>query len=181
MRPWNSSISNSLWIVIVTTSSVLFSLALACATPFAAIAAIAGNWMSARSAFALTVVAWLANQLVGYLLLGYPTGWDSFAWGAAIGVAAVLATSVALLARRTLRGEWLALAIGFIGAFVGYESALFAATAFLPSGEDAFSSAVVAQIFWTNLAALAGLILIHRAALAIGLISVSHEMASREV
>lgn len=91
MRSENSGAGSVVWITLVSVSSILFSLALACATPFAAIAAIAGIWMTARNAFVLTFAAWLANQIVGYLLLGYPTTWDSFAWGFAIGLAAMLA------------------------------------------------------------------------------------------
>jgi precorrin-6A synthase len=37
---------------------------------------------------ALVAVAWLANRTVGYLVLGYPRTWVSFAWGAPIGIAA---------------------------------------------------------------------------------------------
>jgi hypothetical protein len=48
---------------------------------------------------------------------------------------------------------------------------LFSATALLPSGDDAFSFAVIAQILWTNLLALAGLLVLHRLAVAIGLLA----------
>jgi hypothetical protein len=89
-----------IWIAVVATSSALFSLALACATPFAAIATIAGTRMPTRLALTLTTVAWLVNQSVGYFLLGYPRTWDSFAWGAAIGLAALLAVGAVLLVQR---------------------------------------------------------------------------------
>jgi hypothetical protein len=161
---------DGLWIGIVTVASILFSLALACASPIAAIAAIAGTRMRLASAVALTVIAWLANQLVGYLVLGYPVTADSFAWGAVIGLAAVAAVVVVAFASRRLASAWSRLAGSFVLAFVTYELVLYAATAVLPSGHEAFSRAVIGQILLTNLAGLAGLILLHRAATAVGLI-----------
>jgi hypothetical protein len=155
------------WISIAAVASVAFSLALACATPFAALATIASARTDRTTAFATIVAAWLANQLVGYLVLGYPRTWDSFAWGAVIGVAALLATEAVLAIRpRTL----LALAGAFTFAFVVYEAALFAATAVLPSGEGAFTPSVVFGILWTNLLALGLLLALHRLAVAAGLL-----------
>lgn len=165
----SASARASVWIAVVAASSVIFSLALACATPFAALATIAGTRTARGPALATIAVAWLANQAVGYLVLGYPRTWDSFAWGAAIGAAAILAT-VAVLAIRYRGGSLpTATAVGFATAFLVYEGALFASTAVLPSGPGAFAPQVVLQILWTNVLALAGLLLLHRLATAIGL------------
>ncbi|GLS29128.1 hypothetical protein SAMN04488498_101673 [Mesorhizobium albiziae] len=156
-----------LWAAAVSAASILFSLVLACATPFAAIATVAGANMSRRGALLLTGMAWLANQGVGYLVLGYPTTWDSFAWGVAVGVAAALATGAVLLLRdRIQSGLWTVIA-GFVLAFVVYEFVLFAATALLPSGEEAFSLDVILQILWPNVLALAGLAVLHRIAVSV--------------
>lgn len=167
----STSIRQSVWVALVVALSVLFSLSLACATPFAAIATVAGANMSRRGALMLTGIAWLANQAVGNLVLGYPTTWDSFAWGAAIGIAAALATSAVLWLREWIRSELLTIVAGFMLAFFVYEFALFAATAILPSGEDAFSLEVILQILWPNVLALGGLALLHKIALSIGLLS----------
>lgn len=164
-------IGDTLWVGVVAAASVLFSLALACATPFAAIATIAGTRMPAGRAFALTGVAWIVNQLVGYLVLGYPTSWDSFAWGAAIGIAALAAVVAVLAVRRGVASGIVVVALGLLLAFVSYELALFAATAVLPSGDEAFSPAVVVRILWTNVLALAGLLVMHRLAVAAGLLA----------
>lgn len=160
-----------LWIAIVAFASVLFSLALACATPFAAIATVAGVNMRLRAALSLTAFAWLANQAIGYLVLGYPTTWDSFAWGAAIGIAAILGVVAVAAIRRGLPNQIVATIAGFLAAFCVYELALYAATAVLPSGDGAFSMAVVLEIFWTNALALIGLFALHRLAVTIGLIA----------
>src|SRR5829696_2814545 len=58
------------WIALVSASSVLFSLTLACATPFAALATVSGLGMRRGQALALMGMAWAANQAVGYGLLG---------------------------------------------------------------------------------------------------------------
>jgi hypothetical protein len=165
----------ALWTAIVAGSSVLFSLALACATPFAAIAALAGTKMRPRAALALTGFAWLANQAVGYLVLGYPRTWDSFAWGAAIGLAALLATAAALALRERLRSAVITIACGFVAAFLVYETVLFSASAVLPSGDEAFSLAVVAEILRINVLALAGLLILERLAVATGLLAAAPE------
>lgn len=153
----SDSARTSIWIALVVGSSVLFSLAFACATPFPALATIAGVRMLRRDALTLIGVTWLMNQSIGYLVLGYPQTWDSFAWGGAIGLSAMLATvAVAQYAFRfgaTLR----ATILGFLVAFAVYEAVLFAATTVLPSSAEAFSLAVVAWIFWINGLALVGL------------------------
>jgi hypothetical protein len=54
----------------------------------------------------------------------------------------------------------------FLAGFVAYEGALFAATAVLPSGEGAFSAAVVANVLLINSLAAIGLICLHAGAAA---------------
>jgi hypothetical protein len=81
----------ALWIALITVGSIGFSFALACATPFAALATLAALNMPRRDLLALVGVAWLANHIIGYGFLAYPQTWDSFAWGGAIGIAALLA------------------------------------------------------------------------------------------
>lgn len=164
-------IGDTLWVGLVAVSSVLFSLALACATPFAAIATIAGTRMPAGRALALTIGAWFANQLVGYLVLGYPTTWDSFAWGAVIGIAALAAVVAVLAVRMSLTSGGASVAVSLVAAFVAYELVLFAATAVLPSGNKAFSLSVVVDIFSTNVLAFAGLLIMHRLAVSTGLLA----------
>jgi hypothetical protein len=128
-----------IWIALIVGSSILFSLALACATPFAALGTVAGTKMVRRDAIALVIVTWLANQLIGYFILGYPRTWDSFARGAAIGVAAILATFIAIESTRWSGATLKAIVIAFLAAFITYEGTLYAATALLPSSDEAFS------------------------------------------
>jgi hypothetical protein len=163
-------VRTTIWIVLVASSSVVFSLALACATPFAALATIAGLRMARRDALALVGVAWFVNQAVG-LLLSYPRTWDSFAWGAAIGIAAVLATFVVTSIANRFGARTVAAVFGFVVAFGMYEATLFAASAILPSGADAFSLTTLSLILWVNVLALSGLFVMYHVAVAIGLMA----------
>lgn len=153
----------SLWIGLVTVGSVLGSLAFACAAPLAAMATIAGLKMRAGEGLALVGTAWLANQLVGYLVLDYPQTWDSFAWGAAIGVASVVAFAAAVLTTKVRLQEVLAMVIAFAAAFVAYEATLYAATAVLPYSAAAYSAAVILRILEVNAVALVALMMAYRA------------------
>ncbi|MBX5045918.1 hypothetical protein [Rhizobium lentis] len=156
------------WIVIISGTSVALSLLFACVTPFVALAAVSAVMLPRRIAVATVLLAWLANQIVGYLVLGYPQTWDSYAWGLAIGVAA-FASLVAALGMFRLATAVPATVIGaFIAGFVAYEGVLFVATTVLPSGDGAFSASVVADILLINVLAAIGLICLHAGVAACG-------------
>src|SRR5262249_858616 len=110
-----------------------------------------------------------ANQAVGYLALNYPQTWDSYAWGAGIGIAALLATLAASVAARAPLPHFGRILVGFVFGFLAFELTLFAATAILPSGAEAFSLAIVGWVFAINGLALAGILGLQRAAEAVGL------------
>jgi hypothetical protein len=157
-----------IWIAIVSASSILFSYGMACATPLAAIAAVCALTLPRKDAILLVAFAWLSNQAVGYLILDYPRSWDSYAWGLAIGIAAFGSLFTSIAVRRL---EWAfpaRLTAAFLLAFAAYEIVLYAATAVLPSGDDAFSTAIVLKILEMNAIALVGLAVLHRSAEAIG-------------
>jgi hypothetical protein len=156
-----------LWILLLTAASVFVTLGMACATPFAALAALAALHMSRRDGLALVGIAWLADQAVGYGLLQYPRTAGSVAWGVILGVAAV----VALPERLRARGLLGAGAAAFAGAFVAYQAVLVASTATLPSGAEALSLPVVGWVLRVNLLSLAGLLILYRLALWIGLVT----------
>lgn len=166
----NNTPAAALWIGLVTIGSVLGSLAFACAAPLAAMAAVAGLKMRTGEGLALVVAAWLANQLVGYLVLDYPQTWDSFAWGAAIGIASVLAFAAATSIARVRLPEPVAIVAAFVAAFAVYEAALYGATAALPSSAEAFSATVILRILQVNAVALVALLLVHRAAVVLRLL-----------
>jgi hypothetical protein len=162
-----------LWILLLTAASVFVTLGMACATPFAALAALAALHMSRRDGLALIGIAWLADQAVGYGLLGYPRTGNSVAWGVMLGVGAfaALLAAQAPADRLRARGGVVVGAAAFAGAFVAYQAVLFAATVGLASGTEAFSLPVVGWVLRVNLLSLAGLLILYRLAVWIGLVT----------
>lgn len=162
-----------LWILLLTAASVFVTLGMACVTPFAALATLAALHMSRRDGLSLIAIAWIADQAVGYGLLQYPRTVSSFAWGVVLGVAAILAlvAARALCNRLRARGLVTAGAAAFAGAFVAYQAVLFAATTVLASGSEAFSLPIVGWVLRVNLLSLAGLLILYRLAVWIGLVT----------
>jgi hypothetical protein len=152
---------------------VFVTLGMACATPFAALATLAALHMSRRDGLALIGIAWVADQAIGYGLLGYPRTANSFAWGVILGVGAfaALVAAQALVDRLRDRGAVLAGGLGFAGAFVAYQAVLVAATAALASGSEALSLPIVGSVLRVNLLSLAGLLILYRLAVWIGLVT----------
>lgn len=162
-----------LWILLLTAASVFVTLGMACATPFAALATLAALHMSGRDGLALIGIAWLADQAVGYGVLGYPRTPNSFAWGVILGVGAALALLAAQVLTERLRdrGVMVAGAAAFAGAFVAYQIVLFAATAALAGGSEDVSLPIVGWVLRVNLLSLAGLLILYRLAVWIGLVT----------
>lgn len=160
----------TIWIALIAALTVGGSLAFACAAPLAAIAALAGCKMERASGIALVGAAWLSNQVVGYGILGYPQTAYSFAWGAAIGVASLLAFLAAHTAATSVNHRALGLIAGFVAAFAVYEIALYLVGIPFSTSAKAFSAPIVGRIFEINLVSFAGLLILHRLALATSLL-----------
>jgi hypothetical protein len=159
------------WIALLTAATFLGSFVFACATPFAALGALSALKMRKRDAFALTGVNWLVNQIVGYGFLHYPVDAYSITWGAAIGVAAMLATAAAIGTVSIARAlPWAVSAVATFAVAVGvYELALFAVTAVSPAEADAFSMQTVLYVVQVDGIAFAGLLVLQGIAQTIGL------------
>jgi hypothetical protein len=156
------------WGAILTVVTAASTLAVACGTPFAALATLAALFLPRRDALVLIAVNWLANQAIGFGLLHYPLNWDCYRGGIDLGIAAGLSTIAAMSAHRALGRMATALrAIGsFAVAFVAYEAALFLISP-VGSGAD-FAAPVVLYIFYVNAIAFVGLLLLKTAAAALG-------------
>jgi hypothetical protein len=160
------------WIALLTVATILGSFVFACATPFAALGAVAALNMRKRDAFALTGVNFAANQIVGFGFLHYPQTWDTYAWGAAIGIGAMVATAAAIGAASLLRSAlpWAVAAVATFAVAVGaYELSLYAATAVLPTEADAFSLQTVLYVVQVDGIAFAGLLVLQGIGQMIGL------------
>ena len=160
-----------LWLALLVAASVAFSLGFACATPLAAFAAAAALTMPRRDALLLTTAVWLANQLVGFGFLHYPWTATTFAWGVAIGVAALLAAEAARWAALgTARaGAALASLVALLAAYAAYEVVLFAVAAAALGGVEDFTPGIVGWIFLINAGAFVGLFVLNRLGAAVDL------------
>lgn len=145
-------------IVLVTGASALASLALACATPFAAYAVVACAVLPLPPALAVVAAAWLVNQAIGFCLLGYPFDANTVLWGFAIGAAALAATAASAVVLRWLSRSGYAAAVfsALAAAFAAYEAVLFACTPVL-GGSGAFTLAIMARLGALNTAWTIGL------------------------
>jgi hypothetical protein len=155
------------WIALIAASGLGLSLFFACLTPFAALATLAALHLRANERWGVIGFVWLANQILGFGVLGYPLTWNCAAWGVAIGVSCGFAV-LAAGALSTDRPAPLALSLPFVGAFAAFEAGLYAAGRLLPAGADAFGLPVMRHVFWVNAASLCGLIVVYWALSAVG-------------
>jgi hypothetical protein len=167
------------WGAVLTTVSVLATLALACATPFAALAVIAVIFLPRREAFVLIGVNWLANQAIGYGLLHYPLTWSTFEGGFNIGIAAMASVAASSLVYRPLLKFGTAVAIvgTLVTSFVVNEGALFVAAMGHFAGD--FTAAITLSVFYLNAIALAGLLALQVLATAIGVVVPRAQLSAR--
>jgi hypothetical protein len=160
-----------LWLALLVAASVALSLGLACAVPLAAFAAAAALSLSQRDALLLILLVWLANQIVGFALLDYPLNAATFAWGAVLGVVAILATWAAqwMAGRLANAGRAFVVTATFLTAFAVYEAALFGVSATMLGGTEIYTLAIQGRIFAINAAAFVGLLVVNQLAASVEL------------
>jgi hypothetical protein len=146
-------------LALLTLCCVLASLALACATPFAAFAVVAAAMLPIRRAVIVVACAWLVNQAIGFGALHYPIDGNTALWGVTIGASALVATVVAAAALPILPQHRtpLALALALLCAYGAYEVTLLAATPFL-GGAGGFTTTIIARLGFLNFAWLIALV-----------------------
>jgi len=144
---------------LLTVGCALASFALACATPFAAYAVVAGAMLPLPAALMVVTAAWLVNQAIGFGVLGYPHDTNTLLWGLAIGVAALAATVASKAVLRILprAATPVALVLALAGAYAAYEILLFAVTPAL-GGAGAFTVAIITRLGVLNAAWLIPLV-----------------------
>jgi hypothetical protein len=153
-----------LWLGLLIAAIAALTTGYTCITPFAAFAVIAAITLSRRDAVILAVALWLTNQAVGFGVLNYPWTASTFAWGVAIGAAAVIATLTAHWAVGRLAAFHILAraAAGLVAAFVFYEVALYAVAVSMLGGTEAFAPAIVGQVLFANAVTLVGLVALHQ-------------------
>ena len=147
-----------LWVAMLAVVSAAVTLGLACATPFVALAALAGMRLRLRDGVALMVIAWASSQVIGFAALHYPSDPVTIAWGGAM-LSAALA---ALVAARWGGGKApvgaAALAAGFGAGFVAYKLVLLGWSFVLGGVHTALSPYWTAQQFGREALILVGLV-----------------------
>jgi hypothetical protein len=158
LNPIDSRLAPLFCFALLTVSCALASFAFACATPFAAFAVVASVILPMPSALLVVGAAWIVNQSIGFGALGYPHNTNTFLWGFAIGLAALLATVSAKAALRAWPRAKTAIALtaAAIAAYASYEVVLFAFTPVL-GGSGAFTPTIIARLGVLNLLWLIGL------------------------
>lgn len=160
-----------IWIALLVAASVAFTLGFACAAPLAAFAGVGALTMPRRQALLLVSLVWFANQAIGFGVLRYPWTADTLAWGAGLGVVALLATLAAEWSAKRSNGlhPFLSSTLAFLAAFAVYEGLLFAASLISQSGVEDYAPTIVGRIFAINAAAFIGLLAVNRLGASIGL------------
>lgn len=159
-------------ILLLAGAATMFSVVFACATPFAALAAVAALTMRRRDAVLTILLAFAVNQAVGFGLLDYPQDASTIAWGAGIGVAALAALFAALYGGRVASsGGVAALWIGaFAAAFAALQLALYMTGLAIGTGMGGFRAEIVFWVFQLNAVALVVLIAVHHLGRLAGLV-----------
>jgi len=146
------------WAAALAAATVGGSLVAACLMPFVALAAMTASTLPRREGLATMIVAWAANQAIGFTLLGYPLDAATLGWGLAIGVAALAAYGVIQAVTARAPGILPLLGAAALG-FVGYELVLYA-YGLSGGGTGAFTQAIVLLLAKNEALWLAGLLVV---------------------
>ncbi len=161
-----------LWIAFLTIATLLMTGVFACAVPFAALAALAALDTERRDGLLLVGAVWLANQVYGFAVLGYPHEAQAYYWGLTMGIGAVIAYYAARAAVAYVKpmGALVAVLVALPVAFLAYEAAIYVGSLVLTNGEGAFNTDVVAYVSLVEVVAFLALLIVHRLAVVVGLV-----------
>jgi hypothetical protein len=182
-----------LWVALLAAASLGTNVVLGCATPFAALAALAATQLPRRAGIALMLLCWAGSQAVGFGLHGFHPTAETLGWAAAMAVGAVAALLVAASpvgmpehrprnlfrhpgvvpgagSTRTVLMGIARLARAYLAAFVVFKVTILLAATVIAS--DHAAMLVAPGLLWKQFSRdglfLIGLALFHRALLATG-------------
>ncbi len=153
-----------LWVALFTAASAVTTAALACATPFPALAALAAAHLGRRHGLALMLIGWGVSQVVGIGLHHYPHDPSTIGWGVTLGlasVAALLGGSRATL-QLARKPAWMRLACGYGAAFVAFKLAVLGGGLLLGGVGTALAPTLIARQLVRDGLILFGLHLFYR-------------------
>jgi len=164
MAPIDARWFSPLWLGLLVAASAMLTVVYTCITPFAAFAVIAATTLSRGWAVGAIVAVWLADQAVGFGVLSYPWTAKTFAWGVAVGAAAVIGTLAAQWTVHRLDSFRAPVRVvtAFVSAFALYQLALYAAAATTLGGVGAFVPSIVGRVLVVNALSLVGLVGLHQ-------------------
>ena len=162
--------ASALWVSLLTAASTATTLALACATPFPALAALAAVHMRRRDGLALMLIAWAASQVIGFLLLGYPRDGSTLAWGGGLGTAAVgsALAGYTVLNALNYRSVPARLSLAYAAGFTAFKAIILGWALVLGGLHSAMAPDLLAEQFVRNGAILIGLHVLYRLLVAAG-------------
>jgi hypothetical protein len=126
---------------------VLAAALLHCIAPFSAVAVVAGIAVARRYAVAITLGAWLVNQLYGFGFSHYAHRLDTLAAGLSLALGAIVAVFIAAAIARGRFG--LSSLPAFIAGFAAYEAITYAFTPWV-GGAESYTLPIVTEIFAVN-------------------------------
>jgi len=162
--------ASALWIFLLTAASLGTTFALACAMPYAALAALAAVHMHRSDALKLMGLVWLANQFVGFAFLHYPHDLTTSLWGAALGTGAIAALLGAdfALSRVMSKAEPARLAVAYFAGFVAFKVAILVWALGLGGIATTISPAIVGKQFLREAGVLVGLFALYHVLRSVG-------------
>lgn len=158
-----TAIASLSWIGAMTAVSTAASFALACATPFPALAALAATYVRRTDGLILLGASWLAAQVIGFGIKGYPLDGHALLWPTALACAAAGSLFAAEAAMRGLAKLHPALRMGltYFAAYAGFKLMVLVGVNVFDHGWAAFSPEVLARQVVRYGAILIGLTALH--------------------
>lgn len=159
------------WIGLMTAASGVASFALACATPFPALAALAAMYVRRTDGLILLGASWLAAQIIGFGIKGYPLDGHALLWPVALGCAAAGSLFAAEAVTRGLAklNPALRMGLAYVAAYAGFKLVVLVGVNLFDHGWAAFSLEVLTRQFVRYGAILLGLAALHLAWTRIGI------------
>jgi hypothetical protein len=156
------------WQMILALASAVMSLTLACVVPFPAMAMLVSRTLSRRAGIVALLSAVLANQAVGFLILGYPWTLATVAWAPVYAVATLLALAVSRRIAQPLPA--------LVAAFATYEVVLAAFSLATTRSISEFTPQIVGQVALGNALGCAVLGLAY-----LGIVAIERSTSRRDV
>lgn len=169
-----------LWLGLLVVGALASSYIFACATPFAALATAAALTLNRTQGVVFILATWLANQLIGYGILGYPQDAYSFTWGAVIGAAALVSLGAARITASRLTGlsEWMRISTCFAASLIASQLFMYAAALTPLGGIEGFSSEIIREVVTINAVAMVAIYAFNLLAVSVGLLPAAAKSAA---